>query len=582
MKKMLLDILKKYRISIFVTILFVAINMYILTLPAKITGVIVDLLYDLEQNKQQIINYTYILIGSLILAMISRLPWRHLIGYVPRNIERDIENKLFGHFERLKFHDIQKIKNGEIMSYFVKDIAEIRAGVHRILSYGTRIIFTMIIAGFTMATGVNLKLTIITLIPILLTSYLVVIIKKYVEKSFKKSQKNFTELSEYVQESTDAIRTTKAYSQEYYQLKEFIKKNKKLKSSNNEVDIHSTLLTICINVCFGLCYAISLIYGSKLVLANEITVGDFVAFNGYIALFVGPVSWIPAVISRVKRAQISYRRLDKFFSLEKEKLDIKSKEMLEQLYGTIQIKNLTYRYPDAVDIVLEDINLEIKKGETLGIIGTMGSGKTTLLNLLIRLYPVKRGCIFIDGKDINDIPIPVLRENICYITQDSFLFSATLKENINLFKDLYDNYFINESIRDAMIYKEIQNMPKQIETVLGGDEGVELSGGQKQRISVSRAFLKRSNILFFDDTLSALDNKTEKAILENIKELTQDKTCIIVSNRISDIKDADKIIVLDQGNIMECGTHERLLEKQGLYYSFYIQQSTKEEGTINE
>lgn len=582
MKKILGDILKRYKVATFITVLFIGLNIFVATFPSKIIGIIVDLLYDLQTNKIEIIKYSFYLIGVVILAMVTRLPWRWLVGYVPRSMERDLKNKLFEQLTKVKMSNLQKIKNGEIMSYLTKDVMEIRASFYRILSHGSRIVFTLIIAGATMAAGVNPKLTIATLLPILITSYLVIVIKKYVEKSFRKSQKYFTELSEFVQESTDAIRTTKAYSQEYYQLKDFIKKNRMLRASNNAVDIHSTLLTLCINICFGLCYAISLLFGSKLVLSGDITIGDFVAFNGYIALFVGPVSWLPGVISRYKRAQISYRRLDKFLNLEREKIDIKSKELLVQLDGNIEIKNLTFNYPESVDMVLEDINLELKKGETLGIIGTIGSGKTTLLNLLIRLYPVKRGKIFIDGKDINDIPIPVLRENICYITQENFLFSATLKENINLFKDVYDTYFIKESTREAMIYKEIQNMPKQIETILGGDEGVELSGGQRQRIAVSRAFLKRSNIILLDDTFSALDNRTEKALLENIKELTGNKTCIIVSNRISDVKDADKIIVLDQGNIVEAGNHESLLEKGGMYYSFYLQQSSKEEGDINE
>lgn len=582
MKKIFFGILKKYRLATFITVACIGLNIFILTFPSKIIGIIVDFLYDIQANKAEIIKYSFYLIGVAVLAMLARLPWRWLVGYVPRSMEKDLKNKLFEQLTKVKMSNLQKIKNGEIMSYLTKDVMEIRAAFYRILSHGSRIVFTLIIAGATMATGVNPKLTIATLLPILVTSYLIVVIKKYVEKSFKKSQRYFTELSEYVQESTDAIRTTKAYSQEYYQLKDFIRKNRMLRASNNAVDIHSTLLTTCINICFGLCYAISLLYGSNLVLAKEITVGDFVAFNGYIALFVGPVSWLPGMISRFKRAQISYRRLDKFLSLEREKIDIKSKDLLEELDGKIEIKDLTFNYPDAVDMVLEDINLELKQGETLGIIGTIGSGKTTLLSLLIRLYPVKRGKIFIDGKDINDIPIPILRENICYITQDNFLFSSTLKDNINLFKDSYDTYFIKESTREAMIYKEIQDMPKQLDTILGGDEGVELSGGQRQRIAVSRAFLKRSNIILLDDTFSALDNRTEKALLENIKELTGNKTCIIVSNRISDIKDADKIIVLDQGNIIEAGNHESLIEKGGMYYSFYMQQSSREEGDINE
>ena len=229
-------------------------------------------------------------------------------------------------------------------------------------------------------------------------------------------------------------------------------------------------------------------------------------------------------------------------------------------------------------MVLENINLKIKKGETLGIIGKVGSGKTTLLNLLIRLYPVKPGKIFIDGRDINNIPIEVIRENVAYITQENFLFSTTLKQNINLFREEYDIESIKNSTKNAMIYDEINDMPQTIETNLGGEDGIELSGGQKQRIAVSRAFLKKSSIVLFDDTFSALDNKTEKEVLKNIKELTKDKTCIIVSNRISDIKHSDKIIVLDTGKIIETGTHKELLNQKGSYYKFYMQQITKSKG----
>jgi len=232
-----------------------------------------------------------------------------------------------------------------------------------------------------------------------------------------------------------------------------------------------------------------------------------------------------------------------------------------------------------MDRVLNNINIDIKQGETLGIIGTLGSGKSTLMNLLLRLYQVERGKIIIDGRDINDIPIEELRNNICYITQDNFLFSTTLRENIRLFKDNFRDDDIKESTRNAMIYDDIKNMPNGIETVIG-ERGVDLSGGQKQRIVISRAFLKASNIIIFDDTFSALDNKTEEKVLENVRHLTQGKTCIIISNRISDIKNSDKIIVLEKGNIKEQGTHKELLETKGLYYEFFMQQSSKTEESL--
>ena len=324
MKEIMLKITKKYRFTAFLQVFFIMLNIYFLTYPPKIIGKIIDLLYDIEANGDLIIQNIYYLIGTTIILLIVRVPWRWLSGYTPRSIEKDLKNKLFEQFTKIKMTSLQNIKNGELMSYFVKDISEIRQFIYRLLSYGSRIVFTLIIATFTMISGVDFSLTVVTLLPILVTAFLIVKIKEYVEKSFRKSQKYFTELSEYVQESTDAIRTTKAYSGEMFQLKEFIRKNKLLKSANNAVDVHSTLLSTCINICFGLCYGISLLYGSKLVLQGTITTGDFVAFNGYIGLFVGPVSWLPGLISRYKRAQLSYKRLDEVFKLEREKMSYKN------------------------------------------------------------------------------------------------------------------------------------------------------------------------------------------------------------------------------------------------------------------
>lgn len=546
-----------------------------------IIGHIIDLLYDMEANRQEIITQVWYLLGSCVILLGVRMPWRWLVGYIPRSIERDLKDKLFEQFMKIKMTSMQNIKNGELMSYFVKDVSEIRAFIYRIISYGSRFVFTAMIATTTMIQGVNLSLTIATLCPIIVTTFLIIKIKEYVESSFKKSQKYFTDLSEYVQESTDAIRTTKAYTGEMNQLKEFIRKNRRLREANNAVDVHSTLLSTCLNICFGLSYGISLLFGSKLVLDGVITTGEFVAFNGYIGLFVGPVSWIPGVIARYKRAKLSYQRLDTVFALEKEKLVLKENEEKDKDFqGNIEIRDLSFNYPENIETVLKHINIKLNRGETLGIIGTIGSGKTTLMNLLLRLYPVANGKIFIDGKDINEISLRTLRNHICYITQDNFLFSTTLKENVKLFKDGFEEEEIKDSMQNAMIYDDVEKMQNGIDTVIG-ERGADLSGGQKQRVVISRAFLNKSNVVIFDDTFSALDNRTEQLVLNNVKELVKDKTCIIISNRISDIKDADQIIVLDAGNILESGTHDSLLEKRGTYYGFYKEQTAKSEMALN-
>ena len=574
MKRVIIHSLKNYKWKLLVQIILLGINTYLLTYPPKIIGQIVDMLYDLDTNKQSILNSTYFLLIVCVVFLVVRITWKYLECYIIRGFEKDIKIDLFKRFMKLKLKDIQNIKNGEIMSYFVKDTKEIRRMVYRILSHGVRIAFTFIIAFFQMVQSVNLYLSLAVMLPIIIGAYLVVKIKKYVEKSFKKSQEMFTNMSEYIQESTDSIRTTKAYSCENEQIKEFFKKNRSVYQSNNTVDIFSNLLKLALNICFGVCYAIALLYGSKLVLNGTITVGELVTFNGFIALFVGPISWLPQLISSFKRAQISYKRLEKIYDLKPERINEKETLTKEKMEGHIIIKDLNFSYPGIIDGTLEDINIEIKKGETLGIIGTIGSGKTTLMNLLTRLYNVPDGSIFIDGKDINEIPIGMLRNNICYITQDNFLFSSTLKDNISLFKEEYDDDEIKESTKKAIVYEDIKKMPKGINTVIG-ERGGDLSGGQKQRVAVSRAFLKDSSILIFDDTFSALDNNTSQKLIKNIKELSDEKTCIIISNKVSDVKYSDKIIVLDNGRIVEKGVHEELIRNKGIYNEFYNQQSSK-------
>ena len=579
MKKVLNFILKKQILRIIIIVILIFFNVYLLTTPSRILGNIIDLLYEKTNNYSEI----WILIRNLLMIslfmLFLRICWKYLVGLVTRTFEKEMKDKLFEHFLKIKLSHIQNIKNGELMSYFVKDVGELRGLLYRSLSHGTRVIAIGIIATFTM-NKVHTGLTIAAMCPIIITTLIVIILKKYVEITFKKSQKYFTSLSEYVQESTDAIRTTKAYSGEKNQLKKFIKRNQLLKKSNIAVDIYSTLLSTSVALCFGFCYGITIIYGSKLVLSNQISLGEFVAFNGYIDMFWGPIMTLPGIISKFKRAQISYHRLNKVYSLEKENIMLEGIGLENRIHGDIQIKELRFNYPENIENVLNNITITIKEGETLGIIGTIGSGKTTLMNLICKLYPVQNEKILIGGKDINNIDTTLLRKSICYITQDNFLFSTSIKENIKLFKTEFIDSEIEDSTEKAVISSDIKNMKNGIDTIIG-ERGIDLSGGQKQRVAISRAFLNKSNIVIFDDTFSALDNKTEEILLKNIKELIKGKTCIIISNRISDVKDADQIIVLDNGNIIEQGTHEILLKNEGLYYKFYKQQSSKELSLLN-
>ena len=572
--------LKKNKWYILLDAILLLMSVYILALPPKIIGDIIDLILKGDFKNQEVLSLVLLLIFACIILIVLRIGWKYVGTCTQRALERDIKNALFKHLTKLKLSEMQKRKNGEFMTYFVKDTVDIRAFVWRGLAFLPRIIYTFILVTALMIINVDLKLTLVAMIPVFIAPFLIVKIRKYIDLNFRRAQKQFTNLSEYVQESTDSIRTTKAYSQETSQIRTFMGKNKRLKSSNISVDVHSNLLDVCLKTCFGISYGIGILYGSNLVLNGTISMGSFVAFNSYIALFISPITWIPGLISKWKSAQIAYHRIDHVLELEREKGGIVTKaDIEEKMDGNIRIADLSYHYPEYMDSVLKHININIQKGQTLGIIGTIGSGKTTLMNLLLKLYQVPRGKLWIDGRDINDIPVRVLRDNICYITQDNFLFSDTIKENIKLFKEDYNDEEIIDSTKKAMIYDEIMAMPEKINTVLA-ERGSDLSGGQKQRVVISRAFLNNSNIVIFDDTFSALDNKTEQLVMKNVKELTKDKTCIIISNRISDLKDSDHIIVLDNREIIEEGIHEELLNHKQKYYEFYLEQMVKKEDSI--
>lgn len=579
MKKELIKSLKKYKWQILIEIILIIISVIFIAYPSKIVGRMIDLLYNAESNKSEIIKSIVQLLSISIGFLITRVLWKNIDFRINVYIDKDLKDRLFTKLLKTKVKALNEIKNGEIMSYFVSDLRKVTMITAKFISTGTRIIANFTIAIIMMSNSCNIKLTLISLIPVLITIVVIIFIRKRWMDVMKEAQKSFADLSEYVQESTDSIRTMKAFCGEDKQIEEFKDKNATLKKYNISVSKNQNLLFVCVSLGFGLAYAITLLYGSNLVINGKISIGNLIAFNGYLAMLEGPVRWIPWLFGKAKKFKVSFDRLNKMFKLPEEEIDNFEKSNEDKLNGDIEIKNLTYNYPGYIETVLENINIDIKKGESLGIIGVIGSGKTTLMNLLLKLYDVERGKIFIDGKDINDIPVKTIRDNICYITQDNFLFSATLKENINLFKDEYKDEDIEDSTKQAMIYDEISHMEDGINTVIG-EKGIDLSGGQKQRVVISRAFLNNSNIIIFDDTFSALDNRTEQHVLNNIKELTKNKTCIIVSNRISDIKDCDKIIVLEQGEIIEQGNHQTLLQKDGKYQEFYQNQAHKVQSSL--
>lgn len=573
MKKLLIKLLKKHTFFILIELIFITVNIYLLTVPSKILGQIIDLLYNVEANKNIIMNTTLYLLLMCSLLLISRVSWKMIDAKVSRNMVKIIRDTIFKKMLKTDVAKLDTMKNGDIMSYFVKDINVVRKFISNVITLMVRFVLNFVIVAMAMTKSTNVKLTLITLCPIAISIILILMMINKIEKNYNASRKKFTDLSEFVQESTDSIRTTKAYVGEKKQLEEFHNKNTSLRNTNFEVIKDETLISVFMNLGIGIGLGLSILFGGKMVLNNQISVGDFVAFNGYMIILQQPIRWIPWMVKHSKKFQVAYERLDEFLKMKEEKIKINEYNS-EPLKGDLEIKNLTYSYPDGGEEVLKNINIKVEQGKSLGIIGVIGSGKTTLMNLLMKLYKVPDGKILIDGKDINNIETDVIRHNICYITQDNFLFSSTLKDNINLFRDIYADEDILESTKSSMIYDEINDMPDGINTIIG-EKGIDLSGGQKQRVVISRAFLNQSNIVIFDDTFSALDNKTEESLLRNVRKLTEDKTCIIISNRISDIKHCDEIIVLDHGQIMERGIHRDLLAAKKNYYEFYKNQAEK-------
>lgn len=572
MKNILTKVIKKHSLILVMEIILISINIWLLTMPSSILGEIVDLLYNIDLNKNLILKETYYLLLACIAILSARVMWRVLDAKFSRNLVKELRDRIFEKLLKIDVAELQKKKNGDIMSYFVKDIAQIRKFVSNAITTTVRFFLNFIIVAIAMVKSTNIKLTLIALLPIFISMILILLKLKKLGKNYEDSRTKFTSLSEFVQESTDSIRTTKAYVGEQKQFEEFLNKSKSLKDTNFQVIRNETMMSVYNNVGIGVGIGLAILFGSKMVINNEISVGDFVAFSGYMTILSAPIRWMPWIIKHFKKVQVSYKRLEEMFNMKEEQIEIDGN--YEKLNGDLEIKNLNYKYPDGNENVLEDININVKPGQSLGIIGVIGSGKTTLMNLLLKLYEVPNGKIFIDGKDLNTIKTDTIRNNICYITQDNFLFSTTLKQNINLFRNIYDDKEIIDSTKHSMIYDEIEEMDDGIETVIG-EKGIDLSGGQKQRVVISRAFLSNSNIVIFDDTFSALDNKTEQSVLKNIRELTKKKTCIIISNRISDIKHCDEIVVLEHGKIVERGKHSDLIQKGEKYYEFYRNQAEK-------
>lgn len=515
--------------------------------------------------EMQTIDKTILLMLVLSIAIaVFRFFWHYFIFGTSQKIINSLRKDIFEKLETLSQAYFNKNKTGDIMTRFTNDLDAIEGATGFVVMMSFDAVVLTIMVVYKMITHVSLTLTILALIPMALVAVFSIILgKKFDEKYFAK-QKAFGHLNDAVQESVTAVRVIKAFVQEEKQLEHFKKVNDYNRKANADISVLRAIFWPVLETFIGLSYVVAIILGGYYCLIGEITLGKFITFSSYIGTLFWPMIIVGDIVSVISEASASLKRINEIFDAKVDIVNSENMIDIQELKGEIVFDKVDFRYEENLPLALEDINVKIRKGEMFAILGRTGCGKTTMVNLIARVYDVTSGNIYIDGNNIKDIPLNVLRSNIGYVPQDNFLFSETLKENISFGKLDATDQEIYEACKIADIHDNIMSFPNKYETMLG-ERGVTLSGGQKQRTSIARAIIKDSPILIMDDSLSAVDTDTEDTIINNLKRIRKDKTTIMIAHRVSTVQSADHILVLEDGKIAEYGTYQQLLDKNGLF-----------------
>ncbi|MDD4834814.1 MAG: ABC transporter ATP-binding protein [Lutispora sp.] len=561
----------RYILGVFVLIFVDGLQL----VTPKLLGYITDSLSSHTLSMKQIYFYGFLIIGIAIFVAVFRFVWRMLIIGASRDLEYWLRNKLFSHLEKLSLNYFHHKKTGDLMAHATNDINAIRMAFGMGIVMMTDAVFLSISTIFIMMISVDRRFTLVALVPLTFVAFIVTFFGKTIQKRFKRVQEAFSNLTDKAQESFSGIRVIKSFVQEDEEIDNFSKANENnLNENMNLIKIWGAMFPLVIFLS-SLSFVITLYYGGLLVIDKAISLGQFVTFISYLGLLTWPMMAVGYVINVLQRGTASIVRINEILDTKPEIFDDENSLVLDNFEENIEFKHFSFTYPGAEVTALSDINIKLEKGKTLAIVGKTGSGKTTLANLIVRLYNVERDSLLIGGYDINNIPLNLLRTKIGYVPQDNFLFSCSIRENIAFADENMTFDKIEGAVKITSVYDDIMDFPQKFETQLG-ERGITLSGGQKQRISIARAIAKEPAIMIFDDCLSAVDTKTEEKILKNLKEVTKDRTSIIIAHRISTVKDADEIIVLDEGRIIERGSHDDLVALDGYYSSIYHKQLLEE------
>ena len=588
--KYLNQYLWKYKWYLILGTIFTIVSNLFGIIPAQLVRYALDLVVEtldiynlyggsaLQSAMYDIFSFSILLYGLLILAMallkgIFLFLVRQTIIVMSRHIEYDLKNDVYKHYQTLPTSFFRSHNTGDLMARISEDVSNVRIYLGPALMYGINLIVLFFLVISYMLT-VNTKLTFYVLLPLPLLSISVYVVNSIIMKKSQEIQKQLSGLSTYVQEAFSGIRVIKSFVQEKHSFSNFEKEAEDFKNKSLGLTKVDSFFYPIILLLIGLSNILIIYIGGKEIINGNLTPGNIAEFILYVNMLTWPVMALGWTTSQIQRAASSQQRINEFLN-EKTTL-VSEKNVVKPLDGTITFKNVGFTYPDSGIVALQHFDLEVRRGESVAILGTTGSGKSTLAHLLCRLYDPTEGEILIDDISLRDFDVHAYRRQIGYVPQDVFLFSDSIQNNVRFGSTDMPFSRIEQAVKDADLYNNIIDFPQGYDTLLG-ERGITLSGGQKQRLSIARAIARDPKILILDDCLSAVDTNTENIILNNLKRIMDQRTSVIISHRVSSAKLADRIVVLDDGKIVETGTHTELMTKNGAYKELYEKQLMAEE-----
>jgi len=528
---------------------------------------------DIKAVEDELLVNVLLIIGVAVLAGFFTFLMRQTIIVTSRLIEFDLKNEIYQQYQRLSLNFYKKNRTGDLMNRISEDVSKVRMYVGPAVMYSMNMI-VLIFVGFTQMINIDVKLTIYTLLPFPILSISIFTLSKVIHKRSSIVQEYLSKLTTFNQEFFSGISVVKSYSIENSIIKDFDEIADKSKEKNIHLQEANALFFPLMVLLIGLSNIIVIYIGGQQYINDEIQIGTIIEFMLYVNILTWPVAVVGWVTSMIQQAEASQVRINEFLNQVPEIQNYNTAPTL--LKGKVNFKDVTFTYDDTNITALKNITFSAEVGETVAFLGKTGSGKSTIIELIARLYETKQGTISLDDQPIETTNLNDIRNQIGFVPQDPFLFSESIGNNIKFGKERATKEEIIQAAKNAVVHENIIEFPNGYQTILG-ERGVTLSGGQKQRVSIARAIIKNPKILIFDDCLSAVDTETEERILTNLKQISKNKTTFIISHRVSSAKNADKIIILDAGEIIQQGTHNQLITTKGYYKDLYEQQLLEKE-----